>query len=98
LPDCGPEYLSIPPKSYTWCRRSAPRAISPPRKKRKSSFATRAAVLIVSSSDAPRECTAVAGFEVAGYFKKPSEHVNFLKLGALVQDLLKEPDPTQPRS
>lgn len=58
----------------------------------------RAAVLIVSSSDAPRERTAVAGFEVARYFKKPSEYASFLKLGPLVQDLLKEPDPNQPRS
>jgi CheY-like chemotaxis protein len=47
----------------------------------------RAAVLIVSASDAPRERTAVEGFEVAGYFKKPSEYTSFLKLGAIVQNL-----------
>jgi CheY-like chemotaxis protein len=34
----------------------------------------RAAVLIVSSSDAPRERTEVASFDVAGYFKKPGEY------------------------
>jgi chemotaxis family two-component system response regulator Rcp1 len=65
---------------------------------RGSARCRRATVLIVSSSDAPRERTAVAGFEVAGYFKKPSEYASFLKLGPLVQDLLKEPDPNQPRS
>jgi DNA-binding response OmpR family regulator len=51
-----------------------------------------AAVLIVSSSDAPRERHAVAGLEVAGYFKKPSEYASFLQLGAMVRDLLGKAD------
>jgi DNA-binding response OmpR family regulator len=57
-----------------------------------------AIVLIVSSSDAPRERNAVAGFEVAGYFKKPNEYASFLQLGAKVRDLLKEADSNPPAS
>lgn len=56
-----------------------------------------AAVLIVSSSDAPRERNAMDGLDVAGYFKKPSEYANFMKLGPLVRDLLAEPDQSQTR-
>jgi chemotaxis family two-component system response regulator Rcp1 len=62
---------------------------------RASGRCSRALVLIVSSSDAPRERTAVDGFQVAGYFKKPSEYASFMKLGPLVRDLLQEPGPNQ---
>lgn len=50
-----------------------------------------AKVLIVSSSDEPRDRAAVAGLRVAGYFKKPSEFADFMKLGPLVKALLEEP-------
>ena len=40
-----------------------------------------ASVLIVSSSDTPREQNAMAVLGIAGYFKKPSEYAEYLKLG-----------------
>ncbi|MBV8844113.1 MAG: response regulator [Bryobacterales bacterium] len=47
-----------------------------------------ATVLIVSSSDAPRDQSAVASLGIAGYFKKPSDYTEFMKLGPLVRRLL----------
>ena len=47
-----------------------------------------AAVLIVSSSDTPRDRASVETFTVAGYFKKPSNYAEFMKLGSVVRDLL----------
>ena len=47
-----------------------------------------AAVLIVSSSDAPRDQSAVASLGVAGYFRKPSDYAGYMKLGELVKGLL----------
>jgi two-component system, chemotaxis family, response regulator Rcp1 len=47
-----------------------------------------AAVLIVSSSDAARDREAVAGLGVNGYFRKPSDYYEFMKLGDLVKRLL----------
>jgi two-component system response regulator len=37
-------------------------------------------VLIVSSSDAARDRTAVAELGVEGYFRKPSDYMDFVKL------------------
>lgn len=45
-------------------------------------------VVIVSSSDAPRDRASVAELATAGYFKKPSEYAEFMKLGLLVKGLL----------
>ena len=47
-----------------------------------------AKVLVVSSSDAPRDRAAVEMFGVAGYFKKPSNYADFMKLGPTVKELL----------
>lgn len=47
-----------------------------------------AAVLIVSSSDAPRDREGVTGLGVSGYFRKPSDYYEFMKLGELVKRLL----------
>jgi len=47
-----------------------------------------ALVLIVSSSDATRDRTAVAELDVAGYFRKPSDYTDFMKLGPLVKAML----------
>jgi DNA-binding response OmpR family regulator len=49
-----------------------------------------AQVLIVSSSDQPRDRAAVAEMSVAGYFKKPSSFNDFMKLGPIVKALLEE--------
>lgn len=47
-----------------------------------------AAVVIVSSSDAPRDREAVAGLGVNAYFRKPSDFYDFMKLSDLVKRLL----------
>lgn len=47
-----------------------------------------AAVLIVSSSDALSDRAAVGSLGVDGYFRKPSDYNDFMKLGDLVKKLL----------
>lgn len=49
-------------------------------------------VLIVSSSDAPRDRKAVEALRIAGYFRKPSSYTEFMEMGALVRDLLRSED------
>jgi two-component system, chemotaxis family, response regulator Rcp1 len=48
----------------------------------------RAAVLVVSSSDAARDREVVGELGVNGYFQKPSDYFDFMKLGDLVKKLL----------
>jgi CheY-like chemotaxis protein len=55
---------------------------------RASGRCSSAKVLIVSSSDAPRDVASVEAFSLSGYFKKPSSYAEFLKLGPLVKSLL----------
>lgn len=45
-------------------------------------------VIVVSSSDAPRDKARIAEYGVAHYFRKPSELDEFMKLGAMVRDLV----------
>lgn len=47
-----------------------------------------AAVLIVSSSDARSDRAAVAELGVSGFFRKPSDYYEFMKLGDLIKKLL----------
>lgn len=47
-----------------------------------------AIVLIVSSSDAPRDRHAVSELSVAGYFRKPSGYFEYMKLGPMIKALL----------
>lgn len=47
-----------------------------------------ARVIVVSSSDAPRDRALVADLAVAGYFKKPSDFAGFMRLGPLVKAVL----------
>jgi len=47
-----------------------------------------ALVLVVTSSDSQRDREAVAALSVAGYFRKPSEYADFMKLGPIVKALL----------
>ncbi len=47
-----------------------------------------AIVLIVSSSDAPRDRDAVSSLSVAGYFRKPSAYLEYMKLGPMIRSLL----------
>jgi len=51
-----------------------------------------AKVLIVSSSDAPADRKSVANLTVSDYFKKPSSFAEFMKLGPIVERLLKGVD------
>ncbi len=55
---------------------------------RGSSRCGNAAVLIVSSSDAPRDRQAVAALGANGYFRKPADYHEFMKLGDMVKSLL----------
>jgi CheY-like chemotaxis protein len=55
---------------------------------RQSRRCREARVIIVSSSDAPRDRASVADLAVAGYFKKPSDYAGFMRLGPLVKALL----------
>ena len=52
-----------------------------------------AAVLIVSSSDATRDQNAVSCLGIAGYFTKPSDYYEYMKLGPLVKALLEDSAP-----
>jgi len=47
-----------------------------------------ARVIIVSSSDAPRDRAAVANLGVARYFRKPFDFDEFMKLGGVVREVL----------
>lgn len=58
---------------------------------RRSTRCGGARVIIVSSSDAPCDRAAVAALAAAGYFKKPSDYGEFMKLGPLVKGLLDLP-------
>lgn len=51
-----------------------------------------AKVVIVSSSDTLRDHKAVASLAVADYFKKPSSYAEFMKLGTIVERLLRNVD------
>ena len=55
---------------------------------RKSKRCRNAFVLVVTSSDSEREREAAAALAVIGYFRKPSQFAEFMKLGPLVKQLL----------
>jgi DNA-binding response OmpR family regulator len=54
-----------------------------------------AQVLVISSSDSARDRASVEGLGAAGYFRKPTDYVEFLKLGPLVKALLEESRPRE---
>jgi CheY-like chemotaxis protein len=54
-----------------------------------------AQVLVISSSDSARDRASVEGLGPAGYFKKPTDYAEFLKLGPLVKSLLDQPTPSK---
>ena len=53
-------------------------------------------VLIVSSSHTPRDAEALKNLAISGYFKKPSDYKDFLRLGPIVRDLLAQQQPENP--
>ena len=48
------------------------------------------AVLVVSSSDAARDREASAALGVTGYFRKPADYYEFMRLGELVKTFLEK--------
>jgi DNA-binding response OmpR family regulator len=55
---------------------------------RRSRRCANALVLVVTSSDSASDRDAMAKLGVNGYFRKPSEYDEFMKLGEVVLDLL----------
>jgi len=64
------------------------------RRLRSSAKCGRTLVLVVTSSDSARDREPVAALGIAGYFKKPSEYAEFMKLGSIVKRLLEETTPS----
>ena len=62
------------------------------RRLRASSRCKDALVLVVTSSDSQRDREEMDAFGANGYFRKPSEFSEFMKLGELVRDLLAQND------
>jgi DNA-binding response OmpR family regulator len=60
------------------------------RRLRHSRRCSGAKVLIVSSSDAPKERAAVQSPDANGYFRKPSSYDEFLRIGEVILKLLKD--------
>ncbi len=58
------------------------------RRLRASARCKGALVLVVTSSDSPRAREEMEAFGANGYFRKPSEFSEFMKLGQLVRELL----------
>jgi chemotaxis family two-component system response regulator Rcp1 len=52
-----------------------------------------ALVLVVTSSDSGKDREVMANLGVNGYFRKPSEYGEFMKLGELVKGLLDQAPP-----
>ena len=57
---------------------------------RESDRCKMAQVLVISSSDSARDRASVEGLSATGYFKKPTEYSEFMKLGPVVKALLDE--------
>jgi CheY-like chemotaxis protein len=47
-------------------------------------------VIVVSSSDAPRDKARIGELGISHYFRKPSELDDFMKLGAVVREVVQE--------
>ena len=55
---------------------------------RRSPLLAEVPVIVVTSSDSPKDREAVAAFPGTNYFRKPSDLDAFLQLGALIKDVL----------
>jgi chemotaxis family two-component system response regulator Rcp1 len=62
------------------------------RRLRASSRCAHALVIIVTSSDSARDRKEMDALGADGYFRKPSEFSEFMKLGQIVRDLLARSD------
>ena len=45
-------------------------------------------VIVVTSSDAPKDRARMAGFGVSSYFRKPSSYDEFMRLGSVVKEVI----------
>jgi CheY-like chemotaxis protein len=57
---------------------------------RRSPRCRHALVIVVSSSESIRDREAMAQLGANGYFRKPSDYSEFLKLGTMIKDLLRK--------
>ncbi|MCU1330555.1 MAG: response regulator receiver protein [Bryobacterales bacterium] len=64
---------------------------------RQSSVCSQVPVVVVTSSDSPRDRDAAARLGATQYFCKPSNYTQFLKLGAILRQLLTGSDSTAQR-
>jgi len=55
---------------------------------RSTTRCAKAPVLVVTSSDAAYDRERMASFGANGYFRKPSDYEEFMKLGAIIRGLL----------
>jgi CheY-like chemotaxis protein len=62
------------------------------RRLRASARCKDALVLVVTSSDSPRDREEMDAFGANGYFRKPSDFSEFMRLGQIVRDLLMPKD------
>jgi DNA-binding response OmpR family regulator len=60
---------------------------------RKSQRCCNALVIAVSTSDSARDRDAMRELGTNGYFRKPSEYAEFMKLGGIIKELLGGPSP-----
>lgn len=60
---------------------------------RNSTRCRSAAVLVVTSSDSARDREQVEALGADGYFRKPSDYAEFMKLGMIVRDILQQRGP-----
>jgi CheY-like chemotaxis protein len=51
---------------------------------------SRTPVIVVTSSDSPKDRSRTAEIGIRGYFRKPSDLAEFMLLGTLVRDILEE--------
>lgn len=54
-------------------------------------------VIVVTSSDSPKDRARVSELKVKEYFRKPSDLAEFMRLGELVRDTLENRDALAPR-
>ena len=57
---------------------------------RKHPECARTPVIVISSSDAHKDRERMAGLGISRYFRKPSDLDGFLRLGALVREVMRE--------
>jgi len=64
---------------------------------RESAVCANVPVVIVTSSDAPKDRQAVARLNADSYFCKPSGYDEYMRLGAIIKELLGKREPTPGR-